>query len=121
MARICGFEVYPISGREAADMWPLLDPSGVVGAAFLPADGIANPTDVTQALAAAARLGGARVIEHVAVTEVLTAGGRVAGVATERGDIRSEVVVNCTGMWARGLGIRSGVAIRSTRPSTSTS
>ena len=34
-----------------AEMWPLLDPSGVVGAAYLPGDGVANPTDVTQALA----------------------------------------------------------------------
>jgi 4-methylaminobutanoate oxidase (formaldehyde-forming) len=111
MARICGFEVHPISGREAAAMWPLMDPSEVVGAAFLPADGVANPTDVTQALAAAARLGGARIIEHAAVTGVLKRDGRVTGVSTERGEIRAEVVVNCTGMWARELGLRSGVTI----------
>jgi glycine cleavage system aminomethyltransferase T/glycine/D-amino acid oxidase-like deaminating enzyme len=111
MARNCGFEVHAISGREAAGMWPLLDPAEVVGAAFLPGDGVANPTDVTQALAAAARLGGARVIEHVAVTGVLRHDGRVTGVTTEAGDIASEVVVNCTGMWARELGLRSGVSI----------
>ena len=46
--------------------------SEVVGAAFLPADGIANPTDVTQALAAAARLRGGQIFEHTAVTDVLT-------------------------------------------------
>ena len=111
MARICGFEVHPISGKEAAGMWPLLDPSEVVGAAFLPGDGVANPTDVTQALAAAARLGGARIIEHTAVTGVLRRDGRVTGVSTERGNIAAEVVVNCTGMWARELGIQSEVTI----------
>jgi 4-methylaminobutanoate oxidase (formaldehyde-forming) len=111
MARICGFEVHPISGREAAAMWPLLDPSEVVGAAYLPADGVANPTDVTQALAAAARQGGARIYEHTAVTGIRQRDGRVAGVATERGDIRAEIVVNCTGMWARQLGLQSGVTI----------
>ena len=92
-------------------MWPLLDPSGVVGAAFLPGDGMANPTDVTQALAAAARLGGARILEHTAVTGVLRRDGRVTGVSTERGDIACEYVVNCTGMWARELGARSGVTV----------
>ncbi len=111
MARVCGFEVQPISGKEAAAMWPLLDPSEVVGAAFLPGDGIANPTDVTQALAAAARLGGARIVEHTAVTGVTRRDGRVTGVSTERGDIAAEVVVNCTGMWARELGLRSEVTI----------
>lgn len=111
MARVCGFEVHAISGREAADLWPLMDPSEVVGAAYLPGDGVANPTDVTQALAAAARLGGARIFEHTTVTSVHRRDERVTGVATDRGDIRAEVVVNCTGMWARALGLRSGVAI----------
>jgi glycine cleavage system aminomethyltransferase T/glycine/D-amino acid oxidase-like deaminating enzyme len=111
MARVCGFEVHAISGREAAEAWPLLDPSGVVGAAYLPGDGVANPTDVTHALAAAARLGGARVYEHTTVTEVRRRNGRVEGVVTDRGEIACEVVVNCTGMWARDLGARSGVGI----------
>jgi glycine cleavage system aminomethyltransferase T/glycine/D-amino acid oxidase-like deaminating enzyme len=111
MARVCGFEVHPISGREVRDMWPLVDPLGVVGAAFLPGDGVANPTDVTQALAAAARMGGARIVEHTPVKAVHQRDGRVIGVATERGDLRAEVVVNCTGMWARQLGMRSGVTI----------
>jgi 4-methylaminobutanoate oxidase (formaldehyde-forming) len=111
MARICGFEVHPIDGREAARMWPLLDPTEVVGAAFLPGDGVANPTDVTQALAAAARLGGARIFEHTAATGVLRSGGRIAGVSTEHGAIASDVVVNCTGMWARDLGLQSDVTI----------
>jgi heterotetrameric sarcosine oxidase gamma subunit len=111
MARVCGFEVHPISGREAAGMWPLLDPSGVVGAAYLPGDGVANPTDVTQALAAAARLGGARIFERTPVTAVQQRDGRVTGVTTERGEIRADVIVNCTGMWARELGLRSGVAV----------
>ncbi len=111
MARVCGFEVQPISGREAAELWPLLDPSGVVGAAFLPGDGVANPTDVTQALAAAARLGGARIFEQTTMTGLRRRDGRVTGVSTDRGEIACEVVVNCTGMWARELGARSGVNI----------
>ncbi len=111
MARVCGFEVQPISGREAAGMWPLLDPAEVVGAAYLPGDGVANPTDVTQALAKAARLGGARIFEHTAVTGVPRKDGRVTGVSTDRGEIACEYVVNCTGMWARELGARSNVTI----------
>src|SRR3972149_2321103 len=36
MARVCGFEVHPMSGRDAGAMWPLMDPSEGVGAALLP-------------------------------------------------------------------------------------
>ncbi|MBF8289238.1 MAG: dependent oxidoreductase [Chloroflexi bacterium] len=111
MARVCGFEVDVISPAKAAAMWPLMNPDGIVGAIHLPADGVANPTDVTMALAKGARNGGARIFEQVAVTDVLTADGRVTGVATPFGDIAADVVVNCTGMWARALGQKSGVTI----------
>ena len=111
MARLCGVDMELITGGRAAEKWPLLDPSGVLGAAFIPGDGVANPTDVTQALARAARMGGARIFEGTKVTGILQREGRVAGVATERGEIAAEYVVNCTGIWARELGARNDVAI----------
>ncbi len=111
MARVCGFEVELIGPDRAAEMWPLMAAREIVGAAYLPGDGVANPTDVTQALARAARLGGARIFEHTRVTEVRRKDGRVTGVATERGEIACEYVVNCTGMWARELGQQSDVTI----------
>lgn len=111
MARLCGVDMELMTAQRTAEMWPLLDPSGVLGAAYIPGDGVANPTDVTQALARAARMGGARIFEHTKVTEILQRDGRVAGVSTERGDITAEYVVNCTGMWARELGARNDVAI----------
>lgn len=111
MARVCGFEVELIGPDRAAEMWPLMDAREIVGAAYLPGDGVANPTDVTQALARAARLGGAQIFEHTKVTEVRRKDGRVTGVATERGEIACEYVVNCTGMWARELGQQSDVTI----------
>jgi glycine cleavage system aminomethyltransferase T/glycine/D-amino acid oxidase-like deaminating enzyme len=111
MGRVCGFEVEVIDGAEAKRMWPLMDESGIVGAAYLPADGIANPTDATEAIAKAFRLRGGRIFEHTKVTDVLTKDGRVTGVRTEAGDIGCEVVVNCAGMWARELGAKNGVNI----------
>ena len=34
--------------REARDLWPLMDIADLEGAAFLPTDGQANPSDITQ-------------------------------------------------------------------------
>ena len=50
-ARSFGLEMHLLSAAEAKDLWPLMDASDVVGAAFLPTDGQANPSDITQALA----------------------------------------------------------------------
>ena len=111
MARLCGFDVEVMSADRAGEMWPLLDTSEVIGAAYLPGDGTANPTDVTQALAKAARMGGAGVFEHTKVTGIHERDGRVSGVSTDRGDIACEYVVNCTGMWARELGAGNDVVI----------
>ncbi|HEX9044424.1 MAG TPA: FAD-dependent oxidoreductase [Candidatus Limnocylindrales bacterium] len=111
MAHLVDVELELLGRDRVAEMWPLMDASEVVGAAYIPGDGMANPTDVTLALAKAARMAGAAVFENTKVTEVLRRDGRVVGVSTERGDIACEYVVNCTGMWARELGGRSDVGI----------
>ncbi len=87
-ARSFGLEMHLLSPAEAKDLWPLMDTSDLVGAAFLPTDGQANPSDIAQALAKGARQGGVRIIEDCAVTGFRTEGGRVAGVVTEHGEHR---------------------------------
>ncbi len=86
-------------------------PSDLLGGIWLPGDGTANPTDLTQALARGARQRGATVVEHVRVTEVLVDGGAVTGVRTDQGDIEAEIVVNCAGQWAHHLAAQIGVAV----------
>ena len=106
-----GLEMQLLSAREAQELWPLMEVSDVVGAAFLPTDGQANPSDITQALAKGARAKGVRVFEDTPVTEILVEQGRVAGVVTPRGTVRAAVVVNCAGQWARELGRLAGVNV----------
>lgn len=111
MAHLVGVELRLMDRDEVAALWPLMDASDVRGAVYLPKDGVASPSEVTHALAAAAEMAGAQVFEQTRVDEVLLRDGRVAGVRTDRGDIACEYVVNCTGMWARELGAGAGVAI----------
>ncbi len=111
MASTTGIEMDLITPERLGAMWPLMNTEGVVGAAFIPKDGMASPVDVTLALAKAARLGGARVLENTSVTRILRRDGRVSGVETDHGTITCEYVVNCTGMWARELGAQDDVAV----------
>ena len=106
-----GLEMTLLSPAEAKALWPPMDVSDVVGAAFLPTDGQANPSDITQALAKGARQAGARIIEHCTVTGFSTRDGQVTGVATEHGEIACEVVALCAGQWSRVLGGRAGVRV----------
>ena len=83
----------------------------LVGAIWLPADGKANPTDLTFALAKGARMGGVRVVEKTRVTGILARDGRVTGVRTDTGDVEAEIVVNCAGQWAKHVGAMAGVNV----------
>jgi len=110
-ARSFGIEAELISPSEAGRLWPLMRTDDLEGAVWLPGDGKANPTDLTQSLARGARNGGARLIEGVRVTGFDIRAGRVQGVRTDQGDIACEVVVNCAGQWARALGKLAGVTV----------
>jgi 4-methylaminobutanoate oxidase (formaldehyde-forming) len=106
-----GLEMHLLSPREAKDLWPLMETGDLVGAAFLPTDGQANPSDLAQALGKGARLCGITILEDTPVEQVLVERGRAVGVRTKHGEIRCEVVVNCAGMWARELGASCGVSV----------
>ncbi len=100
-----------LSPDEAFERYPVMRTDDLVGAIWLPADGKANPTDLTMALAKGARQRGAKVVEHVRVLDVLTDGAAVTGVRTDAGDIEAEIVVNCAGQWAKAIGAMAGVNV----------
>jgi sarcosine dehydrogenase len=110
-ARSFGLEMHLLTPTEARELWPLMEIDDLVGAAFLPTDGQANPSDITQALARGARQHGARIFEETRVTGFVLENGRVAGVETDRGTVRCETVVNCAGQWARAIGALAGVSV----------
>ena len=109
--RYCGVDVQEISAQEVGELFPLARTDDILAGFYVKEDGRANPVDVTMSLAKGAKMRGATVVEGVAVTEVLQRGGVVTGVRTDQGDIETEYVVNCAGMWARQLGAKSGVNI----------
>jgi len=114
-ARSFGLEAHFISPTEAGERFPLMRTDDLAGAVWLPNDGKANPTDLTQSLAKGARQRGVQIREGVKVTGVKLAHGtgrpRVTAVTTEEGDIACDCVVNCAGQWAREFGLLAGVNV----------
>lgn len=110
LARAYGIEAEEVDAAEVARLWPLARTDDVIGAVFSPGDGRVNPSDFCQALVKGARAGGARVFEHTPVTGFLKSGARIAGVQTPVGEVRSDTVIICGGLWSRALAARAGVA-----------
>eukprot|EP00557_Chaetoceros_sp_GSL56_P002633 CAMPEP_0176497120 /NCGR_PEP_ID=MMETSP0200_2-20121128/11550_1 /TAXON_ID=947934 /ORGANISM="Chaetoceros sp., Strain GSL56" /LENGTH=957 /DNA_ID=CAMNT_0017895103 /DNA_START=90 /DNA_END=2959 /DNA_ORIENTATION=+ len=126
--RYCGVEVDEISPREVKDKFPLVETSDVLKGFYVKDDGRVNPYEVTMALAKGAKLFGVQIYEDVSVKGVSKSNylglcsmngkaikdaiPRVTGVVLDNGDeIEANIVVNCTGMWARQFGERCGVHI----------
>jgi 4-methylaminobutanoate oxidase (formaldehyde-forming) len=109
--RLLGVESRELSRAEVKEMWPLARTEDVLAGFYTEGDGRANPVDLTVSLAKGATARGVRVLEDVAVNGVLQSGGRATGVVTDRGEISSDYVVNCAGMWARQIGDWAGVSV----------
>jgi 4-methylaminobutanoate oxidase (formaldehyde-forming) len=109
MARSFGVPMELISAKEAQAKFPLMNTDGVLGAAFTPNDGSIDPTGLTNALAAGAKMRGAKILLNTDVTGINVKDGRVCEVVTDRGTIKTEVVVNASGMWGREIGKMVGL------------
>jgi 4-methylaminobutanoate oxidase (formaldehyde-forming) len=110
-ARSFGLEMNIISPQEAYDLCPIISLDGVIGAAYMPTDGEADPSGITQALAQGARSRGAKIYRNNLVTGFEFDKNRVTAVKTKEGVITCEILVNCTGMWGYQVGEMLGVNI----------
>ncbi len=110
-AQSFGLDMQLLTPKEAQELWPLMTVDDLVGAAFLPTDGQANPSDITQALAKGARMAGASIFEDTEVLDLEIDKGRIRAVLTERGRIECEKVVVCAGQWTRSFAARFGVNV----------
>ncbi|MEI8238764.1 MAG: FAD-dependent oxidoreductase [Actinomycetota bacterium] len=115
-AKSFGLEMHLLSPEEAQDLWPIMEVHDVVGAAFLPTDGQANPSDITMALARGARMHGATLCEDTEVERIEVVDGIITAVVTVskdggRGRIECEKVVVCGGQWTRELCATVGVNV----------
>ncbi|MGF1477102.1 MAG: FAD-dependent oxidoreductase [Geminicoccaceae bacterium] len=109
-AETIGVECHLIGVDEIKKLWPLASMEGLVGALWHPTDGHIAPVDVTMALARGARMHGATIHQHTAVTGIERDHHEWI-VKTDQGDIRCEHVVSATGNYARQTAKMVGLEI----------
>jgi sarcosine oxidase, subunit beta len=109
LQRSLGVDARLLAAEEAAELVPGIALDGVLGAAYCPDDGIADPAGLTNGYATLARRAGAEIRTGVEVAVVRTHAGRVLGVDTADGAIHAPVVIDAAGPWAGLLAATAGV------------
>ena len=110
-AKTFGLPMELVSPEEAHDLFPLMDPTGVLGAAWLPTDGYLDPSGLTYALLGAAKAKGVAVEAGTRVIDLIVEGGRIRRVVTDRGDVTAETVVAACGMSTTEVAALAGVTV----------
>ncbi len=106
-----GVPIKELTPDEIKEIWPLINTDDILAGFYSPRDGRVNPTDVTMSMAKGARMMGVKIFEETPVTGFKLDGYNVTTVVTDRGEIETEYVVNCAGMWAREIGKMAGVSV----------
>ncbi len=104
-------ETEMISVAEAKEMLPILEEKHFAGAMWDPVGGHVDPSGVTNAYAAAARMAGAEVYRNTWAHDLIQKNDGTWDVVTEQGTINTEHIVNCGGLWAREVGRMCGIEL----------
>jgi dimethylglycine oxidase len=108
-AKAWGIGAQLITPEEAKNKIPLLDASKIHGAYYVPTDGVVSPVRTAEALAREAEKRGAKFYGYIHVTGIEVVGRHVKAVNTNRGRIRTDLVLVCTGIWGPSVGRMIGL------------
>lgn len=103
-AKTFGLDLQEISTKQVQELFPLIDPTGVVGGCYMASDGQVDPSQLTQAMAAGARRGGVRIYTNTRVLSIKKERDQIRAVSTDKGEIECEIVINCGGIYAAEIG-----------------
>lgn len=114
-AKALGLEVDVIGPEEAIRIMPQISKKDLYGAIYLPRDGQLDPYTTTTTIARLIREMGVEVCTNTRVTGIeLSSKGEVKSVVTDKGVIKTEMVVNAAGMWAPRVAAMAGIHIPTT-------
>ncbi len=100
-----GVELELVDGAAAHRLAPYLAGDGLRAACYIPGDiYVEEPASLLAAYIEAGQRLGVAVLGHAPVTGLRVSQGRVEGVVTPRGEVRTEVVVDAAGAWAAMVG-----------------
>ena len=110
-AELYGMDFSEISREEAEEKHPLVNFDGVRCIMWEPSGGNVDASGVTNAYAIGARKAGAEVSRVAAGQATRPRADGTWIVETPKGDIRTEWVINCAGLWGREVAALAGIQV----------
>jgi sarcosine oxidase subunit beta len=106
-----GYPLEMIDAKETLELEPMLSEKNIMGAVWSPIEGTTNPIFLVIALNIQAGKLGAEICHHTEVQGIEVVGGKVKGVMTDKGTIRTDTVVNAAGPWSCFIGKMVGLEV----------
>ena len=113
MEKELGLSVSILKPEEITNVVPILDIKGMnaIGATFCPTDGHVDPFKTTHAYAKAAEKQGAKLYKFTNVEEIKIKNKRIESVVTDKGKIKTNIVVNAAGAWSKQIAEKLNVKL----------
>jgi glycine/D-amino acid oxidase-like deaminating enzyme len=106
-----GVDIDFVSPQRAQELMPVLETKGILAVTYTRTDIYLEPRFLPIGYARAAQKLGATVCENTTVTGISTRDGAIDSVETDQGTIRTPVVVDSAGAWARLIGASIGIDV----------
>jgi sarcosine oxidase subunit beta len=106
-----GLDVELVTPSQIHEKFPFMDLEGVVGGTWCPSDGHANPQIANLAYAFKIKKMGVDLNTHTQVKGIDVQNGRIVGVETDKGYVKTNVVINAAGGFSHEVGEMVGVDI----------
>lgn len=110
-----GLDAAVLSAAKARAMHPILASLDFAVALWCRDEGVVDIHALLTHYLQEARAGGFQLRTGCEVRELLVEGGRVTGVATERGEVRADLVIDASGAWAGRLGRATALPLQPLR------
>lgn len=101
-----------ISPEEAQRLMPYLHTTGIQAVMHMRSDVYLEPRQIPVGYARSAGRLGVHLLPNTRVEAITTSAGRVSGVETHRGRIRTSVVVDAAGGWLRRVAAMGGSVVK---------
>lgn len=109
-AKALGLECEVIGPDEAIRHMPQITNKNLYGGIYLPRDGQLDPYTATTSMVKFAKELGVTVYTNTRVTGIkLSSKGEVTDVVTDKGSIKTELVINAAGLWAPRVAAMAGL------------
>jgi glycine cleavage system aminomethyltransferase T/glycine/D-amino acid oxidase-like deaminating enzyme len=101
-----------ITPARVKELVPYVEESVIVGGFYTPGVGIVDSLRFgTIAREKAQELGALQVFANTEVLDITVEGGRVTGITTSRGEVTTDIVVVCCGVWSPKIARMAGASI----------